>query len=79
MSEGTLIKPDRIPQEAWDQIGPEARECFLMTDLWLKSSLVRTHSARLASSKPVDGLPHPCRPSPQVSNLLFRISVHAEL
>jgi hypothetical protein len=25
MSEGTLIKPDCIPQEAWDQSGPAAR------------------------------------------------------
>ncbi|MFN9134359.1 MAG: DUF6444 domain-containing protein, partial [Planctomyces sp.] len=30
MSEGTLIKPDCIPQEAWDQSGPAARACFLM-------------------------------------------------
>ncbi len=30
MSEGTLINPDCIPQEAWDQSGPAARACFLM-------------------------------------------------
>lgn len=30
MSEGTLIKPDWIPQEAWDQGGPAARDCFRM-------------------------------------------------
>ena len=30
MSEGTLIKPDCIPQEAWDQSGPAARACILM-------------------------------------------------
>lgn len=30
MSEGTLIKPDCIPQEAWDQSGPAARACLLV-------------------------------------------------
>jgi hypothetical protein len=30
MSEGTLIKPDCIPQEAWDQSGPAARAFLLM-------------------------------------------------
>jgi hypothetical protein len=25
MSEGTLIKPDCIPQQAWDQNGPATR------------------------------------------------------
>ena len=30
MSEESLIKPECIPQEAWDQSGPAARACFVM-------------------------------------------------
>jgi transposase len=30
MSDGPIIKPECIPQEAWDQSGPAARACFVM-------------------------------------------------
>ncbi|MFN8706346.1 MAG: DUF6444 domain-containing protein [Planctomyces sp.] len=30
MSEAPLIKPDGIPQDAWDQSGPAIRSCFVM-------------------------------------------------
>ena len=30
MSDGPMIKPECIPQEAWDQSGPAARACFVM-------------------------------------------------
>lgn len=29
MSEGSLSKPDCVPQEAWDQSGPAARVCLV--------------------------------------------------
>lgn len=35
MGEGTLIKPECIPQEAWDQSGPAARACFV----WLAEQI----------------------------------------
>lgn len=30
MSDGSIIKPECIPQEAWDQSGPAAQACFVM-------------------------------------------------
>jgi hypothetical protein len=30
MSDGPIIKPECIPQEAWNQSGPAARACFVM-------------------------------------------------